>query len=384
MSRKEIKKVVVKKIEDSQIKETSLFHEKEFIDAIYECELEKHILQQRIESLTQEIDNNLKDVRWESSWQRREYEKEYCSPIIRFPDAPKKPVSFVDFGFFSFVITGLFFGVIAGFIISCLMWIGDSSSFNKAPIIVVALLGAAVFFVLNLYDYLKIKHNYRQYINSVNQVKLQRAAIEKQNQEAKRKWIQDLDLENARNRSSYLDSDEYYKTKGERDVIQKKLTEVSNTLEFLYSLRRNGSLCIHPQYKGLVPISVIHGYFDTGRASSLTGHEGAYNLYESEKLQGIIINKLSDLDSSIAKLNNSMYYVGEAIENCNRTLEQLEEGNYQLEKQISQFHHNMLVDNNNFKEQLATIDGSIDNASYYAEVGAKMATFNAVYNYLKE
>ncbi len=51
-------------------------------------------------------------------------------------------------------------------------------------------------------------------------------------------------------------------------------------------------------------------YFETGRVSTLAGPDGAYNLYESEVRQDIIINKLDividKLDTIIA--NQSMLY----------------------------------------------------------------------------
>ena len=51
---------------------------------------------------------------------------------------------------------------------------------------------------------------------------------------------------------------------------------------------------IYPKYRGLVPIAAFYEYFNSGRCDTLTGHEGAYNIYETEIRMNIIIAKLDD------------------------------------------------------------------------------------------
>ena len=58
----------------------------------------------------------------------------------------------------------------------------------------------------------------------------------------------------------------------QRSYLQSKVSQISNTLDSLYSLD-----IIHPKYRNMVAVIRILEYFDSGRCTALTGAGGAYN-----------------------------------------------------------------------------------------------------------
>ena len=73
---------------------------------------------------------------------------------------------------------------------------------------------------------------------------------------------------------------------------------------------------IYPKYRGLVPIAAFYEYFNSGRCDTLTGHEGAYNIYETEIRMNIIIAKLDDVIYRLDEIRDRQYALYDAIENA--------------------------------------------------------------------
>lgn len=157
---------------------------------------------------------------------------------------------------------------------------------------------------------------------------------------------------------------------------------IKETINRLYDLRINGRLCLHPNYRGFIPISIIFGYFDTGRCSQLEGHEGAYNLYEDEKMKGMIIEKLDLISKQINKLNGTMLYVGKTIEECNSRLAELEVGSQAVIRSLEKNSSNITNQLNEISSNAKTIETNTANAEYYAKIGARITAFNTTYNLL--
>ena len=64
---------------------------------------------------------------------------------------------------------------------------------------------------------------------------------------------------------------------------------------------------IHPKYRNLAAVSTICEYFQTGRCDELIGANGAYNLYESELRQNIIINRLDNVVNNLEQIKANQY-----------------------------------------------------------------------------
>ncbi len=80
---------------------------------------------------------------------------------------------------------------------------------------------------------------------------------------------------------------------------------------------------IFPKYRNLVAICSFFEYFSSGRCSELTGHEGAYNIYENELRLERICTKLDEVIQNLEKIRINQYFLYEAIQEGNRISEQL-------------------------------------------------------------
>lgn len=96
--------------------------------------------------------------------------------------------------------------------------------------------------------------------------------------------------------------------------------KITTSLEELYDMD-----VIFPKYRNLVAISSINEYLMSGRCYELEGPDGAYNLYETELRQNLIINKLSDIVDNLEKIRDNQYSLYEVLKDSNRTIKALSE-----------------------------------------------------------
>lgn len=100
-----------------------------------------------------------------------------------------------------------------------------------------------------------------------------------------------------------------------KEIILENILQTEKALEKIYS-----NNFIHPKYRNLVAVGQIYEYLDTNRCNELEGPNGAYNLFESELRQNIIILQLDEIIEQLDELNRAMYYVSSAINESNRIL----------------------------------------------------------------
>lgn len=87
---------------------------------------------------------------------------------------------------------------------------------------------------------------------------------------------------------------------------------------------------IYPKYQNLVAMCSFYEYFSSGRCTTLTGHEGAYNIYENEVRLDRICTKLDDVMEQLEIVKKNQFYLYDAIQEGNRLSEKLiEESVYQ-------------------------------------------------------
>lgn len=91
----------------------------------------------------------------------------------------------------------------------------------------------------------------------------------------------------------------------ERDelVIQPR-NNVKALLDKVYSID-----VIFPKYRCFAAVAQIYEYLLSGRCERLEGPDGAYNLYESELRQNIIIDRLDEIASQLRILNRTMHTI---------------------------------------------------------------------------
>lgn len=74
---------------------------------------------------------------------------------------------------------------------------------------------------------------------------------------------------------------------------------------------------IFPKYRNLVAITSINEYLLSGRCDKLEGPDGAYNLYETELRQNIIISQISAAIENLEEIKFNQFSLYQEIQNSN-------------------------------------------------------------------
>ncbi len=75
---------------------------------------------------------------------------------------------------------------------------------------------------------------------------------------------------------------------------------------------------IYPKYRNFVAVTTIYEYLASGRCDTLEGADGAYNLYEMELRQNIIIGQLSSVLDSLEQIKNNQFTLYKEITEANQ------------------------------------------------------------------
>lgn len=102
--------------------------------------------------------------------------------------------------------------------------------------------------------------------------------------------------------------------------ISSNYEQTKDILEKLYLLD-----IIFPKYREMAAMCTIYEYFASGRCSELEGPNGAYNLYESELRQNLIINKLDTIYDNLEIIKNNQYILYREMQETNNKLGQISE-----------------------------------------------------------
>lgn len=128
-------------------------------------------------------------------------------------------------------------------------------------------------------------------------------------------------------------------------IIQSRINELeaqknatSEALGKLYALG-----IIYPKYQALVPVVMFCEYIEAGRCSQLEGHEGAYNIYESELRQNIIIAKLNDVINRLEQIKDNQWMLYTAIQRGNQKVDQLCSATYESAKRLEGIQNNAAI-----------------------------------------
>ena len=80
---------------------------------------------------------------------------------------------------------------------------------------------------------------------------------------------------------------------------------------------------IFEKYRNLVAITAIDEYLRSGRCFELEGPNGAYNLYEMELRQNIIIGHLAVIIDNLEQIRSNQFSLYEELNKANNTVEQI-------------------------------------------------------------
>ncbi|MBR4459370.1 MAG: hypothetical protein IKS31_10480 [Clostridia bacterium] len=74
---------------------------------------------------------------------------------------------------------------------------------------------------------------------------------------------------------------------------------------------------IYPKYRTLPALTSIYEYLASGRCSELTGPDGAYNMFEAELRQDIIIAQLGNVMDHLENIRNQQYVLYQEVSQIN-------------------------------------------------------------------
>lgn len=152
------------------------------------------------------------------------------------------------------------------------------------------------------------------------------------------------------------------------NIYLEEMEEIKTTLSHLVNCRTqlHSMDVIFPKYLEYVSVVTILEYFQSGRCTELTGADGAYNLYESELRQNIIIGKLDDIADKLDDIKQSQYLLYTSLENINNSISVL---NDTFEKAVTSL--------SNIEESLETIKENTALTAYYSAKTAEYTKRNA-------
>lgn len=147
------------------------------------------------------------------------------------------------------------------------------------------------------------------------------------------------------------------------NVLQKNKDEISSMLRKLYDMN-----IIYPKYHNFIAVATFYEYFDSGRCNSLEGHEGAYNIFETELRLDKILGKLDDIINHLEKIRSTQYAIYNAISEGNRTANAI----YQTSQKIS--------------DNMTTLADNTAITAYNSEIATRnteILKFISIYDHIK-
>lgn len=116
-------------------------------------------------------------------------------------------------------------------------------------------------------------------------------------------------------------ADSALKAKMISEEIEKSKCTLAETSDLLNNYYSSGF--VYPKYQGLIPVTMFCEYLASGRCDTLTGHEGAYNIYENEIRLNLIIVKLEEVVNKLDQIAENQYMLASMLEQNNRELQSL-------------------------------------------------------------
>lgn len=230
------------------------------------------------------------------------------------------------------VAAGLFYGTVPGVVLGFIFGITSIDRFFKLALTLVGIFSgfiATFFFINSLIE----SKNYKK----TNQEKREKYEI------AKQRHVQNISSNNAR---LHLIPTEIKKCNEEYEKTKDLLRQYYN-LNFIY-----------PKYRGMVPVCTLYEYLESGRCFSLIGHEGAYNLYESELRMNLIIEKLDDIIYRLDDIQSSQRMLVNEIKRSNAMIDNICKSvvNIAQNTELTQYYSKITATNTAYLAWLAYLD----------------------------
>ena len=82
---------------------------------------------------------------------------------------------------------------------------------------------------------------------------------------------------------------------------------------------------IYPKYRNYVAVTTFCEYLESGRCVSLEGANGAYNLYETECMNNLIVSQLTVIADKLESIKQNQLLMYREMKNINQNLKNLNE-----------------------------------------------------------
>ena len=108
-------------------------------------------------------------------------------------------------------------------------------------------------------------------------------------------------------------------------AVREEMEQAKALLKKAYAARQYLKTCgvVHPKYANLVALSSIYEYYETGRTDTLTGPNGAYNLYEQDVKAEAIIESLHGIADKLEGIESAQYTILYTLQDMKENTEKL-------------------------------------------------------------
>lgn len=113
-------------------------------------------------------------------------------------------------------------------------------------------------------------------------------------------------------------------------VLRSANEKTKNCLQQLYSKN-----VLYPKYRNYACVCTLYEYFDSGRCTTLEGHEGAYNLLENEMRLNRIITQNDRILENLETVKQNQELLYESIQEGNQKADQIIRGCNHMSNQLN-------------------------------------------------
>lgn len=216
--------------------------------------------------------------------QKRHLEK----PQKRFAGRPSKPENGSSAGF----------GIIAAFCFVLGIPFIQFGGFYTLMAWALVFLGAFMLFYMCVYSS-GSKNEKERYYQAMTAYEKRQAELDKEYEQAMLEYNQKIKAEEERYQ---LTLERYPIAQQQVALLDGPLAETESILQSLYDTE-----ILFPKYRNFPAVCMFYEYFASGRCSKLAGPNGAYNLYESELRQNLIINQLDTIMGSLEGIKQNQF-----------------------------------------------------------------------------
>ena len=112
---------------------------------------------------------------------------------------------------------------------------------------------------------------------------------------------------------------------------------------------------IFPKYRNLVMVCSLYEYICAGRCNTLEGHEGAYNILETEIRLDRIVSQLDRVIKQLEQIKQNQFMLYSAIQSSNQCLSQIVDSTNHMASQLDDFYNGATPLNDQIAELNARI-----------------------------